>query len=82
MRYELPPDASEDEERAIVAALEAYFGQGKARPSAWALAGRIEGLGLGALQAQHQSKRPWGEIGLHPYTRRGAEPRAGRGDAK
>jgi hypothetical protein len=80
MRPELPPGTSEEEERAILAALELYLGTSKRRLSAWALAGRLEALGLGALQARHQSERPWTEIGLHPYTRRGAEPRAGRSD--
>jgi hypothetical protein len=82
MRYELPPGISEEEERAIVAALDEYFGTGMVRPSPWALAGRTETLGLGALQVRHQSDHPWNETRLNPYTRRGAEPRAGRGDTK
>jgi hypothetical protein len=81
MRYELPPGISPEEERAILAALDQYFGAGKVRPSPWALAGRAEGLGLGALQMRHQSLKPWGETRLFPYTRRGADPRSGRGDA-
>lgn len=82
MRYELPQGIPEEEERAIVAALEQYFGAGTTRPSPWALAGRLEALGLGALQARHRSERPWNETRLSPYTRRGTEPRAGRGDTK
>jgi hypothetical protein len=81
MRYELPPGVSPEEERAILAALDQYLGAGKVRPSPWALAGRAEALGLGALQMRHQSLKPWGEIRLLPYTRRGADPRSGRGDA-
>lgn len=82
MRYELPPGISNEEERAILAALEQYLGTGKARPSPWGLAGRVEALRLGALQIRHQSDRPWNETRLNPYTRRGTEPRAGRGDTK
>jgi hypothetical protein len=82
MRYQLPPGLSPEEERAIVAALEDYLGTGRVRPSPWALAGRTEALGLGALQVRYQSSRPWKETRLNPYTRRGSEPRMGRGDAK
>jgi len=80
MRYELPPGTSDQEERAILAALDLYFGTGHRRLPAWSLAGRLEELGLGALQTRHQSGRPWNETGVHPYTRRGTEPRAGRSD--
>jgi len=82
MRYELPPGITPEEERAIIAALDQYFGTSRVRPSAWALAGRTEALGLGALQIRFQSLRPWNETRLNPYTRRGSEPRVGRGDAK
>jgi hypothetical protein len=82
MRYELPPGITPEEERAIVAALDEYLGAGKVRPSPWALTGRMEALGLGALQTRYQSAKPWNEIRLNPFTRRGSEPRHGRGDAK
>jgi hypothetical protein len=81
-RYELPPDLPPEERQAVIAALERYFGTAGVRPSPWALAGRTEGLGLGALQIRFQSLKPWGEIRLNPYTRRGADPRMGRGDSK
>jgi hypothetical protein len=81
-RFDLPPGLTPEEEHAIVAALEEYFGSSSVRPSPWALAGRAEGLGLGALQIRYQSRRPWGETRLNPYTRRGAAPRMGRGDSK
>ena len=82
MRYELPPGLPEEEEHVIVAALEQYFGAGKVRPNPWALSGRLEALRLGALQARHQSERPWRETRVHPFSRRGTEPRAGRADSK
>jgi hypothetical protein len=82
MRYELPPGLSAEEERAIERALDEYFGAGEVRPDPWALAGRAEALGLGALQVRHQAMRPWGGAGAGPFTRRGTEPRSGRGDAK
>ena len=82
MRYELPPGLPSEEERAIVAALDEYFGAETVRPDPWGLAGRAEGLGLGALQIRNQSRHPWGETRLNHYTRLGIENRVGRGDAK
>lgn len=82
MRYELPPGLSQEEERAIRAALDNYLGSGSIGPSAWSLQGRAEGLGLGALQVRNQSPHPWGETRLNPYTRLGIESRVGRGDTK
>jgi hypothetical protein len=81
-RFELPPELSADEREAVMAALEEYVSRASPRPRAWALAGRAEGLGLGALQIRHQSRGPWNETRLSHYTRRGADPRQGRGDSK
>ena len=81
-RFELPPDLPPEERRAVLAALERYLGTASVRPSPWALAGRAEGLGLGALQIRYQSPHPWTEIRLNPYTRRGADSRMGRGDSR
>jgi hypothetical protein len=82
MRYELPPGVTPEEDRAVRAALDGYFGSASIRPSAWSLQGRAEGLGLGALQVRNQSPHPWGENRLNPYTRLGIESRVGRGDSK
>lgn len=82
MRYDLPPGLAAEEERTIAAALDEYFGAGAVRPSPWALQGRAEGLGLGALQIRNQSRHPWVENRFNPYTRLGIESRVGRGDAK
>jgi hypothetical protein len=82
MRYVLPPGLTPEEERAIAAALGRYLSQDGTRPDAWALAGRAEALGLGALQIRHQVDPPWGGTTRHAFTRRGTEPRVGRGDSK
>lgn len=82
MRYDLPPGLTPEEERTIIAALDRYFDAGAVRPSAWALQGRAEAVGLGALQIRNQSRHPWGENRLNPYTRLGIESRVGRGDTK
>jgi hypothetical protein len=81
-RFELPPHLSSEEERAVLAALEHYLERASVRPSPWSLAGRAEGLGLGALQVRNQSRHPWTGTRLNHYTRRGVESRMGRGDAK
>jgi hypothetical protein len=82
VRYELPPGLTPEEERAVEAALDEYFDSFRVRPSPWALAGRAEGCAIGALQIRHQSPKPWTEVRLLPYTRRGAANLKGRGDAK
>ncbi len=81
-RYELPEGLSPDEERAVIAALERAFEIGRTRPSAWALAGRVDNLRLGALQARHQAGYPWGWRGDTPFAERGAPWLKGRGDAR
>jgi hypothetical protein len=82
MRYEIPSVLSAEEREAVVEALHEYVRTASVRPSPWALAGRTEGLALGALQIRFQSEHPWTEIRLNPYTRRGADPRMGRGDSR
>jgi hypothetical protein len=82
MRYELPPGLNPEDERAILAALEEYFGYSRSRPSPWTLAGRADALRLGALQARNQSKEPWLEAARASFTHRGTESRVGRGDTK
>ncbi len=82
MRAELPPDLDPEEEKAVLAALEEFERFASVRPSPWALSGRAEGLGLGALQTRYQSLRPWAETGRAGFTRRGTDTRTGRGDQK
>jgi hypothetical protein len=82
MRYEIPPGLTPREHAAVVEALDEYVRAASVRPSEWALAGRTEGLSLGALQIRYQSEHPWTEIRLNPYTRRGSDTRMGRGDSK
>jgi hypothetical protein len=81
-RYELPPDLSPEEERAVLAALERAFGASRAKPSAWAMAGRVEGLRLGALQGRRHVEGSWGLRGSVRFASRGTPPLRGRGDAK
>jgi hypothetical protein len=81
-RYELPPDLSPEEERAVIAALERLLGADRDRPSPWALAGRAEALRLGVLQVRRDGERPWRFRGRVPFARPGTPPLVGRGDAK
>jgi hypothetical protein len=80
-RYELPPGLSPDEERAVLAALERVFEEAP-RPSPWALAGRAENVGMGALQIRREARGGWTSRALIPFARRGTEPMLGRGDTK
>ena len=82
MRYELPPDLTPEEERIVLAALERALAAGRSRPSPWALAGRAEGLRMGALQVLRQSANPWTFRGDVPFTEGGTRPLVGRGDTK
>ena len=81
MRYELPDGLTQQDERAVVAALDHLFGLASVRPSPWALAVRAENLGLGGLQFRHQFDRPYGQASPM-FTRRGTETRIGRGDTR
>jgi hypothetical protein len=82
VRYQLPPGLSAEEERAIVAALDRYFGMGRLRPSPWVLAGRVENLRAGALEVRHLSARPWREGARGRFARRGSQLARGRGDRR
>jgi hypothetical protein len=66
----------------VLAALERALVAAGAGPPAWALAGRIEALGLGALQARRDMDHRWSFRGDFPFARRGTPPLVGRGDAK
>jgi hypothetical protein len=81
-RYRLPDDLAPEEERAVLAALEQALGSARRRPTAWTLAGRVEALRLGALQARREAGRPWTLRGNFPFARHGTPPLSGRGDAK
>ncbi len=81
-RYELPPDLTPEEERAVLAALEQALGPAAERPSPWALAGRAEALRQGAVQVRRDVEGPWGFRGRVPFARPGTPPLRGRGDAK
>jgi len=81
-RFELPGGLSPAEERAIIAALERYFAPGDPGPSPWALAGRLDATGLGALQARRQSGDAWRMGARSAFARHGVPPFTGRGDAR
>ena len=80
--YELPGDLSAEEERAVLAALERALEATRQRPAAWAIAGRLESLRMGALQARRAVDRAWGYRGHVDFARRGTSRLVGRGDAR
>jgi hypothetical protein len=79
--YEMPPEVSAEEQRAVIAALERVMGADRGRSSPWTVAGRAEALRVGALQARRMIDRPWGFRGAVPFARGGVPPLIGRGDA-
>ena len=81
-RYELPPDLSPEEARAVIAALERTLGRRGERPSPWVVAGRAEALRHGAIQVRRDVEGPWTFRGHVPFARPGTPPFRGRGDAK
>jgi hypothetical protein len=82
VRYRVLIDISDDERRVVEEALERYVAIASRRPGPWALGGRAEGLGLGALQLRFQSTEPWNETRLNKFTRRGHDPRIGAGGGR
>jgi len=81
-RFELPPDLTAEEERAVIRALERYFAQESPHPDPWVLAGRVDAARLGSLQARHYTDAPWGVGTYAPFARRGVPPMHGRADAR
>ncbi|MDP9341773.1 MAG: hypothetical protein M3Q23_06650 [Actinomycetota bacterium] len=81
-RFELPGGLAPAEERAIIAALEQYFAPKDFGPSPWALAGRLDATGFGALQARRQAGNAWRMAARSAFARPGVPTFAGRGDAR
>ena len=81
-RFELPEGLTREEERAILNALERYFRTESPKPKPWALAGRLETTGIGALQARRLSEGAWRTPMHTAFARRGSQPLHGRGDAQ
>jgi len=82
-QFELPGGLSSREEAAVIAALERYFADSGAHPTAdaWTMAGRLDATGVGALQARGVTGSAW-RAGVHmPFARRGVPPFHGRGDS-
>ena len=80
-RFELPPGLTPQEERAVLAALERYFAEGPP-PNPWALAGRVDASGMGALQTRRLAQGAWQRAGRENFARRGTTSLHGRGDAR
>jgi hypothetical protein len=80
-RIELPPDLTPEEERIVLAALEHTLRGGVNRRSPWVMAGRVENLRMGVLQARRYTNRPW-TLRAEPWARRSTWTLRGRGDAK
>jgi hypothetical protein len=79
--FELPPDLTPEEERIVLAALEHTLRSGVDRRSPWVLAGRVENLRTGVLQARRYTDRPW-TLRVEPWARRSIWTLRGRGDSK
>ena len=81
-RFELPGGLSPREEAAALAALEQYFADAEpSAPDAWTMAGRLDGTGMGALQARHAGAGGWRSAVRTTFARAGVPPFQGRGDA-
>jgi hypothetical protein len=80
-RFELPPDLTPEEERIVLAALEHTLRTGVRGPSPWVVAGRVENLRTGVLQARRYTDRAW-TLRAVPWARRSTWTLRGRGDAK
>jgi hypothetical protein len=78
-RFEVPTDLTNEEERALLMALERYFSAENPRPPAWVLQGRIEATGFGALQVRRFAREPWHGQWVE-FARKGVPPVHGRGD--
>jgi hypothetical protein len=78
-RLELPEGLTREEERAIIAAIERHFIQESPKPNPWVLQGRIDAMGVGALQVRRLAREPWQGVRA-PFARRGVPPATGRGD--
>ena len=79
--FALPDGLSKREEAAVLAALEAYFAEDVVPSSPWALAGRTDATGTGALQSRRVTGAGWRVSARAPFARSGVPPFHGRGDA-
>lgn len=81
-RFELPEGLSREEERSVTLALERYFRRENPRPDPWVLAGRLETMGYGALQARKYAEASWPLPGRTRFARSGVPSLEGRADAR
>ncbi|HEX9377347.1 MAG TPA: hypothetical protein VGB19_14065 [Actinomycetota bacterium] len=82
MRFELPEGLSPQEEQAVLAALERYFAEEQKPPALWALAGRVDASGMGAVQTRRITGSSWRAGIRMAFARRGTPTFIGRGDAR
>lgn len=80
-RFEIPEGLTREEERILLASLERYFREDSPHPKPWALAGRVDATGQGALQVRRSTDSPWRGPARSPFARRGVPSLHGRGDA-
>ncbi len=80
-RFDLPPDLTPEEERAILMALERFFLAESPKPAPWVLQGRIDATGQGVLQVRRYAREPWHGQSA-PHARKGVPPVHGRSDVR
>jgi hypothetical protein len=80
-RFELPQDLTPEEERIVLAALEHALGTRRPGLSPWVVAGRVENMRMGVLQARRYVETPWA-LRSGPWARRSTTSLRGRGDAR
>ncbi|MEP6475856.1 MAG: hypothetical protein ABJC60_01150 [Actinomycetota bacterium] len=80
-RFEFPDGMSREDERAILNALERYFVLESPKPNAWVLQGRVDAIGVGALQSRRLARASWPGVRA-AFVRYGVPPAHGRGDTR
>lgn len=80
--FEIPSGLGDDERRTLLDALERHFAAENPLPSPWVLAGRLDALGVGALQARRWREVPWLGAVDRPFMRTGVASMHGRGDTR
>ena len=82
MSYELPPDLTPDEQRAVISALERYFTDESRPPDAWTVSGRAANTRTSTLHVRRSTPRAWQNTLRYPLAGRSYPRLNGRGDAR